>query len=327
MNQKNEMINLLKCAGCICVVFIHIPFPGVFGALTVKLSTFAVPVFFMISGYYSNKCDYKTIGRRLKKSLLIFIYGYICFIACKVWFLIKDNMLFEWFRETYTVKSLMKFVVYLIVDSAAPLWYLVAIIEIYIFWFFICKKNKEEKLLNCLPYLFIIHIILCVYRDTNDLPWNWGMNFVTSGLVWFLLGYFFSSYRGNEVVKFISNTGCYLLIFIGLFISMLPHLIDFSINFSSCGTVFYVIGLFLYAIKNSSNQVPKIISYIGSKLSLHIYILHVPINIVTRCVISEMRLTGGYMYPILIVCETIIIAYLMNQLIIRLKRKVENIVL
>lgn len=43
---RNYSLDFLKGIGCIGVVFIHIFFPGVFGRIIMKISQFAVPVFF-----------------------------------------------------------------------------------------------------------------------------------------------------------------------------------------------------------------------------------------------------------------------------------------
>lgn len=45
MKTKNRCLNFLKGIACIGVVFIHIPFPDVFGEIVVKIARFAVPLF------------------------------------------------------------------------------------------------------------------------------------------------------------------------------------------------------------------------------------------------------------------------------------------
>ena len=49
----NNKLNFLKCFACIGVVFIHITFPGRFGEIVRLGADYAVPVFFMIAGYYA----------------------------------------------------------------------------------------------------------------------------------------------------------------------------------------------------------------------------------------------------------------------------------
>ena len=77
MAKRNECLNLLKCAACFGVVFIHVPFPGYLGDVIKSLSMFAVPLFYMIAGYYSYGCDYEKIKRRFIKICKIFVFGYV----------------------------------------------------------------------------------------------------------------------------------------------------------------------------------------------------------------------------------------------------------
>lgn len=51
--MKNRCLNFFKGLGCIFVIFIHFPFPGEIGRIISGLARFAVPLFFMISGYYA----------------------------------------------------------------------------------------------------------------------------------------------------------------------------------------------------------------------------------------------------------------------------------
>ena len=51
--QKNYTLELLKLFASYMVVFIHIMFYGEMGIIMDTLARFAVPLFFLISGYYS----------------------------------------------------------------------------------------------------------------------------------------------------------------------------------------------------------------------------------------------------------------------------------
>ena len=49
---RNRSIDALRAIACAFVLFVHCPFPGVFGVLVSALARFAVPFFLMVSGYY-----------------------------------------------------------------------------------------------------------------------------------------------------------------------------------------------------------------------------------------------------------------------------------
>ena len=53
-NTRNLSLECFKLLAACFVVFLHIPFPGTFGQLTVCLSRFAVPLFFAVSYQWMN---------------------------------------------------------------------------------------------------------------------------------------------------------------------------------------------------------------------------------------------------------------------------------
>lgn len=59
--QYNYCMDFLKGIACILVVFIHVKFPGDFGQAVQAIARFAVPFFFMVSGYYCYRSDYQGV--------------------------------------------------------------------------------------------------------------------------------------------------------------------------------------------------------------------------------------------------------------------------
>lgn len=74
-SKRNNKLNLLKGFACIGVVFIHIQFPGKIGKLISMVSAYAVPVFFLIAGYYAFGKGTDTLKRRLLKIIKIFVFA------------------------------------------------------------------------------------------------------------------------------------------------------------------------------------------------------------------------------------------------------------
>lgn len=67
--RRNHALDFVKGVACIAVVFMHCEFPGRLGTLVQCLVRFAVPFFFMVSGYFCFRPQ--TIG--LKYSLFVYI--------------------------------------------------------------------------------------------------------------------------------------------------------------------------------------------------------------------------------------------------------------
>lgn len=77
--NRNYTLDLLKLFSAFMIVLIHVPFYGEFGTAIKAVARFAVPVFFMTSGYFCYKNDTKKsqkrylISRRFLFLLLRFI--------------------------------------------------------------------------------------------------------------------------------------------------------------------------------------------------------------------------------------------------------------
>ncbi len=143
--SRNSCLNLLKCIACFGVVFIHVTFPGVLGDIVKYSSTFAVPLFMMIAGYYSYGCDERKIKQRLVKIIKILLFGYICFFVCNITIAIKANSLLQWFSINYNWKNFILFFCFCTIRWAIPLWYLIAMTETYFFWMIVVKKNGRMR--------------------------------------------------------------------------------------------------------------------------------------------------------------------------------------
>ena len=55
LENRNNNLDILKTICAFLVICIHIPFPGSVGAIITPLARIAVPIFFMITGYFYNR--------------------------------------------------------------------------------------------------------------------------------------------------------------------------------------------------------------------------------------------------------------------------------
>lgn len=319
--QQNIMLNFLKGCACISVVFIHIKFPGLFGQTVHKLSGYAVPVFFMIAGYYAYDIDASVIKRRLNKILKIFILGYSCFFVWNVFLKITTGgELINWLINLITLKKAIYFFIFCTIGYAIPLWYLIAMAETYMLWYFVIKKNSEDYMVRIAPLLFLLQIFLTSYCETMDMSWSYKINFLTRSLTWFLLGYYFHTENGKRY-KNISTAKLLLGVIIVCIITIIPTLFDIALKFSCIGYIPYAGCLFLIALKYPEKSISKPIEYIGDKLSLNIYIFHVIIaSIIAICLrnILNVDISNNLIYlwsrPIITVIVTIVFSHMLTTI-------------
>ena len=230
------------------VVFIHINFPGIIGQIIKDVASYAVPVFFMIAGYYAYKKDQSTIKRRLLKITKIFLYAYILFFVFSAAFAVYNYQIGDWISKQFNWKTPIMYICFCTIDFAIPLWYLIAMIEVYVVWLLVVKNNKEHVFLKLLPFLFVLQIILTMYCETKETEWFWKTNFITRAMPWFLLGYFFHTEKA-EFIRDLNVWAFIVLTLIGSLISIVPTAFDFGLKFNVIGYIPFAIGLFCIAVK------------------------------------------------------------------------------
>lgn len=192
MNTQISTLNILKGLACIGVIFIHVNFPGLFGSVVERLSRFAVPCFFMIAGYFAYQKNELVVRRRLFKILKILFVGSILYFFQNCFSYFSQGMLGNFFAIFFHWKTLLNAFVFC--SFLAPvLWYLIAQAEIYVVWYFVVKRKKENVAIYCIPLLFVLMILLNVYCDTLKMSWVFHTNFITEAMPFFLFGFYLHS--------------------------------------------------------------------------------------------------------------------------------------
>ena len=317
--NTNTKLNLLKGFACMGVVFIHITFPGLFGRIVLSASSYAVPVFLMIAGYYAYGKKEDVIKRRLIKIVKIFIYAYLIFFLFNLALNIKSHEVIEWLSDSFNWKTPIKYFCFCTIDFAIPLWYLIALIETYIVWLFVVKCGKEHLVIKFTPILFLFQILLTSYCETMQLSWFWKVNFLAQAMPWFMLGYYLNSEKAQRARAFKTAT-LIVMVIIGCVVSVIPNAFDLPLKFNVIGYIPYTFGLFCLALKNSSKSMCQPVEFIGDKLSLNIYILHVPLNRVIMFSFSKVLNlnTESYLFlwfqPIVVLAATIFTSWAVYKL-------------
>lgn len=68
--MRAENIDVLKAICAFLVVCIHVPFPGKMGAYFTTLTRVAVPIFFMITGYFYSDIVAQLNQKKQQKNLI-----------------------------------------------------------------------------------------------------------------------------------------------------------------------------------------------------------------------------------------------------------------
>ena len=159
MKKRIESLDALKFLLSYCIVIIHLPFPGTAGSVALALFRVAVPLFFMISGYFCSGYNDAKIRKMLVKVLKLLLAGTgLMVLANIIAILCKGGALDEMVAYVMRIPNsrvitdvLLKNVAYV----SGPLWFLYAYVYVLLFWW-LCKK------VNWVTVCKVAAILLCI---------------------------------------------------------------------------------------------------------------------------------------------------------------------
>lgn len=324
---RNKFLYFLKGIGCMAIVFVHVPFLGIAGEVITAISAFSLPVFVLISGYYSFGCSTSVIKQRTIKIVKIFFYGYFWVLASNVLLHLHSGTLAEWLHYNFTIKALAKCVIFCTIDYAIPLWYLIAMAETYLLWYFVVKHKKEGLLLKFLPALFVVQLIYLTIRVSMQYPWFWETNFITKALPWFLFGYYIHSPAGMEWIQRTKDCVFAIAALAGNMIAVVSNVSNTRVNLFWVGVSVCAISLFSIGVKHPDRLPSRLIGYIGSALSLNIYIFHQLIASTITILYRNMfhvDVDGAvfpWLRPIITLAASVMLAWIIHQFTAFIKRR------
>lgn len=268
--KRNRCISLLKMIASCGVVFIHVPFPGLFGDIMKYTASFAVPFFYMIAGYFSYGNSCQKIHKKLNNIIKLLLLSYISFFVFNLALAINKHALNEFISNNFSIKTPIYYLIFCYVSFDGPLWYLIAMAEVYIFWYFLVKYEVEMKMLKTTWILLIFGALLTTFVESKGMNWYFAISFLFRALPWFMLGYYFK--LKNEYYTHLDILLLTVMAFIGWIITISPIVLKTQINYWYFGVLLTPVSLFIMALKYPSLTVNNTIEYIGEKLSPYIYI-------------------------------------------------------
>ncbi len=147
-NPRNLSLECFKLLAACFVVFLHIPFPGEIGQLTVCLSRFAVPLFFAVSGWYSFGASGEKLKKRFARILLLELFGDILYVSwrCVRDFLAGETLLMCLGYQLPDLQALKMWLLWSVDPFAGHLWYLSATCLCYlVLWMYTRLDRKNYR--------------------------------------------------------------------------------------------------------------------------------------------------------------------------------------
>ena len=173
--MKNNCLNFIKGISCFGIVYMHTSYDCLLSSIITCAFRLAVPVFFMISGYFIYYSDDEKVlynaKKRCKHITKLFVYAYVVNQICM--FIIvpliqhKKITILNNIRNLFLINSLKNIIIFN--QMGGILWFLLALIYCYILIILI-NKFSIYKQAYCVAFLLVItHIFIRGFIQYNAL--------------------------------------------------------------------------------------------------------------------------------------------------------------
>lgn len=310
--KRYTSLDILKCFCAFMVVFIHAGFTNnIFGYTFREICRIAVPIFFMISGFFAVGKDDKKIKSTIKKLVILQIVSdlaYFLFDVIKS--AIMNEEIVEVIKSYFTFKSIL-------FNLNNVGWYIRALIYIYILVLLLLKVGKKVStntmLINAI-ILIAVDLILVKYSkillgyNPNSAIYEPITKFIATGLTCFMIGMIIK--RKQDKFK-----ECKIYIPITFLLLNIIEILMFKYydkNVVLCNYLFTIplaMSVFSFAI-GIDNLKGNLFSTIGKKYSAGIYLFHVVIQNIFDVILIRFLKFEQYIYIraiFIFICTTIVV--------------------
>ena len=315
---RNQTMELCKFIASLFVVCIHARFPGRLGSFVDCLARFAVPMFFMITGYFNYQASPGKILRRARHILLLFLIGACFRQVCQcICIELNNGSTIAHLRSAIPdLTEILKLLLLHVPPYTGIFWYLLGIFSCYlIFWAFV--QFQESSPTDYRPFyslclsVFVLFFALDILLPASgggdsSIPTRNGWLF---GLPMFGAGLFLRQYQQRILTRFRLTDGKLAAIFLLGFVFSVLQWDALFIGIVPAGMLFSVPALLLLTIRHPilvHRSVParKLVLFLGP-LSMWVYLLHLPLMISYEQIFRagvQQRLgkAEGYLFPFLI---------------------------
>lgn len=201
-NKRQSSIDVLKAICAFLVVCIHCPFPGEIGEYITSLSRIAVPVFFMISGFfYQNTADRHNERKQIKKVFGLVIISTVIFLLYQSFIHFFHGDLLAYWQSVFTFRNLVILIFTNDNPLAGHLWYLNAVLYVLVIVYMTDKYGLKKLLYIVSPLLLIGDLVFGKYSILllgKSFPFILVRNFLFVGIPYFCIGRIIFDQRTKE---------------------------------------------------------------------------------------------------------------------------------
>lgn len=319
LKKRINSIDLMRFFAAFAVVCVHCS--GYFAESPIKaVSTGAVPLFFMISGYFFMSSPAKSQKKSIRKILILTVLTNLFFLLYELVSAFAGKNISHFLTESFSLKSIVSFL--LLNDSpfGGHLWFLSALLYTMVICYFLDKLKINKKILVAVSVIFIaVDVIIGGYGKIFKLlvPLEYIRNFIFAGIPYFLIGGILKNADLNKLNKYIP------VVLLAVFaVTSLIEKNIMTINNMTSNRIFYIsspliaLFAFLTALKFPCNNGGKISSFIfgaGMKYSLAIYIIHPVVRNLMSGICKKLGVVNNvytFIMPIAVFLVSMLIAFI-----------------
>lgn len=272
-NNRTASIDVLKFILAFLIVVIHVPFSGHVGII--PFARIAVPLFFMITGYYLPTMKIDKFKKHIKKILVLTITStlfYMVFSYIQSFFHYTEAST-DWFTENFNFHKLYDWILYNNTPIGIHLWYFYALLYVFLILYIFYRFKHINFLFKILPLIFLFNYLLSFG------PSIYYRNFLFTGLPYVLLGCLFRKHE-EHLLKLFSKSRILIIGFILFTFGLGVELFFYKYFGLKTGRDLYFFNLpiaiciFLLALQHPHYGAGTYIALIGRKYSGYIYIMH-----------------------------------------------------
>ena len=202
-SKRLLVMDIFKLIASFFVVFIHCNFYGNIGIVVKAIARFAVPFFFLCSGYFLYGSDCKKVLMKLSRivrlycsSILLFaLFRFCCFV-----YEIGLSGAIHQFGNLFSRSAVVKWVVFNVNIFSTHLWYLDAIIYVYVIHWSIQRFRISEKFMFVSSFALLgLHLLIwqIIITRNSSLAENTFLvrNFLFCGYPFVGIGMYICKYR------------------------------------------------------------------------------------------------------------------------------------
>lgn len=325
--SRNKGLDILKIFCILFIILLHTQaLKESFSINLVPICRFAVPCFFMITGFfYDDVVKRGNEVKQIKKILILILFINSVLILLNVISIIySGDSVFEWIVSCFSKKNLFKLLVFnedLINGhfGSDHIWYLNALLYVLVIAYVLRKINLFRII-----YFLTLALLLCGLVLEFFSPQIFGArfgdgeryylyrNFLTVGIPYFSIGSLLNHCKIEKLKKY--NI---LMLFASVLLlgfSFVEFKIELFCGLSSSGEFFiltpvYSVGIFVFFHNlfegKDLNILGKIAAFLGERYVVWVYLFHLPVMVLVEDILEVF----GFLYPNKIIVSLLTLAF------------------